>query len=122
MKSKDDKNLMEAYSKVWNEQEQNINPASNKITPDMEEEMNAASEAMGDYDEEKELNMLLTSAKNLLKNSQDQGMKDNLNRLIKGINSERMSREITKTSTGKEPHENLTRAQYAMSGYSGPNS
>jgi hypothetical protein len=119
MKSKDDISLMEAYSKVWNEQEQKV---SNEITPEMEKEMDVASEAMGDYDEEKELNMLLASATNLLKNSKDQGMKDNLNRLIKGINSERMSKEITKTSTGNEPQENLTRAQYAMSGYSGPNS
>lgn len=53
---------------------------------------------------------------------QDLDVREDLVKLYKKLSASQLGKEITKTNTEKEPDENLSRAQFAMSGYNGPKS
>lgn len=53
---------------------------------------------------------------------QDRDIREDLVKLAKKLDSIELGKEITKTNTEEKPEENLSRAQYAMSGYNGPKS
>jgi len=123
MKSKDDKNLLEAYesvSKLQVEAESKIYQPKQNIAGGTSASLKDLTYAKkAEYDED-----LAEWVKKRISRElpQDLDVRADLVKLYKKLSANQLGKEITKPDTEKEPHENLSRAQYAMSGYSGPNS
>jgi uncharacterized membrane protein len=113
MKSKDDKNLLEAYESVINSEDISVGETHLK----KEKEKDIAKQQQ--YDEDLAAWIRKRVSREL---PQDRDIREDLVKLAKKLDSIELGKEITKPDTEKEPHENLSRAQYAMSGYNGPNS
>jgi hypothetical protein len=123
MKSKDDKNLLEAYesvSKLQVEAESKIYQPKQNIaggTSTSLKDLTYAKKA--EYDEDLAEWIKTRISREL---PQDLDVREDLVKLYKKLSANQLGKEITKPNDEKESQETLTRAQYAMSGYSGPNS
>ena len=118
MKSKDDKNLLEAYESVSKLQtEADTSPLKKLHMPWREQPKNTEDATkQKEYDED-----LTEWIKERISRElpQDLDVREDLVKLYKKLSANQLGKEITKTTAGDE---NASRAQYAMSGYNGPKS
>jgi hypothetical protein len=112
MKSKDDKNLLEAYESVSKTKEGDLTRVPMKTLDKLHTAPNPIP-ATNDED-------LAEWVKNRISRElpQDLDVREDLVKLYKKLSADQLGKEITKANT----EETLTRAQYAMSGYNGPKS
>lgn len=120
--TKDDKNLSEAYESVFKLHVEALNSSPNPTLKSMTYAKAGGYTNPEDASKQKKSNEDLTEwIKERISRElpQDLDVREDLVKLYKKLSANQLGKEITKTTAGDE---NASRAQFAMSGYSGPNS